>query len=490
MESAGGGAAEIVKQLCAAGSRVLVVCGGGNNAGDGYVVARRLLEAGRRVSVVSLVAPERLGGDAEKNYQAHAALSEEPTLCDLGEALPLLQAELAALGTNDVIVDAVFGTGLDRAVEGRFARALTLLNGSPARRIALDVPSGLCADTGNVLGTAVLAQDTVCFAERKLGLCTSTGARHGGRVHVVDIGIPAGLAQDVGFESELVEAVDARSWLVPRSLDVHKRSAGHVLCFAGSPGTSGAALLCAQGALRSGAGLVTLAGFSETRDVLEPRVLEAMTAALDEGQLEASLDALLVRADSVVIGPGFGTGERERRVIRHVALRANNPVVVDADAITCFAQDAAELAQSSASLVLTPHPGELGRLLGCSTAEVEANRFLSATRAAKETGAVVVLKGPYSLVARAGERTWVNDGAAPVLATAGSGDVLAGAVAAFACGLDAKRAAAIAVYLHALSGRLWQRRSGADRGMLAREIADGIPLAIAELANGPGMLPD
>ncbi len=490
MENAGRGAAEAIVAMCVEQTRVVIVCGAGNNAGDGYVIARRLLTARDPSRVFSLIEPERLRGDAKANYDALTGLSQSVVLCDSEEALSQLQAELAALGEADILVDAIFGTGLDRNIEGHFARAIVLMNDCLARRVALDIPSGVCADTGAVLGTALNADVTTTFAQHKLGLCTSQGARHAGQVHLVDIGIPAEVARAVGFDAELVEELDAAEWFQPRTPDVHKRSAGHVLCFAGSRGTSGAALLCAQGALRGGAGLVTLAGFSDTLSVLEPRVLEAMTANIDETALEASLDSLLARVDSVVIGPGFGLDARAEKVVEHVLGSAQCPIIVDADALTCLVPRLSELKAREAALVMTPHPGELGRMLGATSAAVEANRFEAVTRAAELTGAVVLLKGPYTLIAKVGQRTWINDGASPVLATAGSGDVLSGVIGALACGHEPRRAAALGAFVHARSGRNWQLTTGADRGMLAREIADGVPAVFAELARSGHALPD
>ncbi len=490
MENAGRGAAEAIVAMCVEHTRVVIVCGAGNNAGDGYVIARRLLTAREPSRVFSLVAPERLRGDAKANYDALTGLSQSVVLCDSEEALAKLEAELAALGPADILVDGIFGTGLDRNIEGHFARAIALMNECLARRVALDIPSGVCADTGAVLGIAVNADVTTTFAQHKLGLCTSQGARHVGELQLVDIGIPAEVARAVGFDAELVEELDAAEWLHPRSPDVHKRSAGHVLCFAGSRGTSGAALLCAQGALRGGAGLVTLAGFPDTLSVLEPRVLEAMTTRIEEAALGTSLNSLIAKSDSVVVGPGFGLDVRAEKVVEHLVRTAECPIIVDADALTCLAPRLSGLKACRGELVLTPHPGELGRMLGTNSAEVETNRFAAVARAADLSGAVVLLKGPFTLIAKAGERLWINDGASPVLATAGSGDVLSGLIGALACGLEPRRAAALGAFVHARSGRNWQLATGADRGMLAREIADGVPGVFAELARSSQALPD
>lgn len=488
MENAGRGAASVIAELCAPDARALVLCGAGNNGGDGYVVARRLHTLGIPVTVVSVVDPAKLKGDALTNYRAWTGLGQPVLLSRSADEASVVEHELDALRLGDVVVDALFGTGLDRPIEGHLAQIITRLGTVPARCVALDIPSGLCANTGAVLGVAVRADVTVTFAQRKLGLYTSAGARHAGRIAVADIGIPESMVERAGHSAQILEARDLRGWLSPRAADAHKRSAGHVLCFAGRAGTSGAALLCARGALRAGAGLVTLAGFDDTLALLAPRVLEEMTAPLDEQRLDESVGALLQRCDSVVIGPGFGSDERAARVLRAVLAQATQPVVLDADAITLLAGWKGEQ-RLGATRVLTPHPGELGRLLGVSTATVEADRFAAVQEAADRTHAIVVLKGPCTLIAENDSTVWINDGAAPALATAGSGDVLSGALGAFMARHEPRRAAALAVDLHARSGQRWQREHRADRGMLAREIADGLVGALADLAPLESPLP-
>jgi hydroxyethylthiazole kinase-like uncharacterized protein yjeF len=265
-----------------------------------------------------------------------------------------------------------------------------------------------------------------------------------------------------------------------------------VLVVAGAAGTTGAAILAAHAALRAGAGLATIATFPEARAALEPRVVEVMTRAIDPEDVEGSLDRLLARRSAVVVGPGFGTGDLARRAIEHVISTFEGLVVMDADAITCFAGRPEDLAAAPGELVLTPHPGELGRLLGRPSAEIEADRFASVQEAAARTRSVVVLKGAHTLIAAPDGTTWVAMDRAPALATAGSGDVLAGLVAGIASGLDdgagpeaqrGMRCAAAAVVVHARAGMRWSaRHGGADRGLLAGEIADAVPGVLADLA--------
>jgi NAD(P)H-hydrate epimerase len=492
MENAGRGAAEVIERERAAraGGRVLVISGSGNNGGDGFVVARRLLAAGVDVRAFLAAPGAKLAGDARANHDAWCGVGGTVTEIATDADLPKIEAALRELGDEDLVVDALFGTGLDREVTGRHAAMIDLVNSATARRLALDIPSGLDANTGQVLGVAVRAHTTVTFGHLKLGLLSSTGAEHAGTVHLADIGVPAALHLAVGHAAVVVESADVAAALAPRALTTHKGRAGHVLVIAGSAGKTGASLLVARGALRAGAGLATICTFPEAAETLDRRVFEEMTARIERDRLEASLDEQLARADVVVIGPGLGHDADARRVVDHVVLGWNGTKIVDADAITHFRGRSAELARATGKLVLTPHPGEMGRLLDCSPADVEHDRFAAIARAVELTASVVVLKGPRTLIGAPDQVPVVNRAAAPVLATAGSGDVLAGIAGAFACALEPREAAFSAVHVHGLSALRWSKRTGADRGMVAREIADGVPEVLAALAASDSPLTD
>jgi NAD(P)H-hydrate epimerase len=487
MENAGRGAAELVlERLRVAPGAVAVVCGAGNNGGDGFVVARRLLCVGQPVRVLFASARERLSGDALTNHDAWLGVGG-PVVSITEDNLALLESELARAS---IVVDAVFGTGLDREVTGFLAAVIDLINRAPGLRVALDVPSGLDADTGSALGVAVRAHETVTFAALKLGLETSTGAGYAGRVTVSDIGVPPRVLDAVGSSARMLGAADVRSWLAPRRLAAHKGEAGRVVVVAGSPGKTGAALLVARGAFRAGAGLVTLCASPETADALDRRVLEEMTARIDPARVGESLKAHLATADAVVVGPGLGLDAAARAVADHVVLEHAGLVVVDADALTHLAGRLVELRGAKGLLVLTPHPGELGRLLGIGAAEVERDRFRAVKAAVEASRAIVLLKGARTLIGAPGELTVVNPSGTPALATAGSGDVLSGVVAAMLAALpDPFRAACAAAYVHGLAGELWARSRGADRGLLAHEIADGVPAVLAGLTAEPSVLP-
>lgn len=347
--------------------------------------------------------------------------------------------------------------------------------------VAIDLPSGLDADTGASLGVAIRAELTVTFGLHKLGLLTPNGAQHAGRVTVADIGVPATLAGQVGHSAWLLETRDVGRLIAPRAVSAYKNSAGHVVIFAGSPGHIGAAVMSAHGALRAGAGLVTIATWGETADQLDARTVEVMTARLSRDDIIASVDAALSRAKVVVLGPGFGKDDAARAVVGHVLARWEGPSVVDADALGMYPDDAEAFAASKGAAVLTPHPGELGRLLGSSAAEVEADRFGAVASCVERARSVTVLKGAHTLIGAPDERTVINASGTSALATAGSGDVLSGTIAALACHLDPFEAAFAGVHIHGLAAEAWSRDQG-DRGLLASEIADRYPRVIAECA--------
>jgi hydroxyethylthiazole kinase-like uncharacterized protein yjeF len=256
-----------------------------------------------------------------------------------------------------------------------------------------------------------------------------------------------------------------------------------VLAVAGAPGRIGASLLGAQGALRAGAGLATIATWPEAVDALQARVLEIMTARLDPDYVETSLDQALRGRGAAAVGPGLGTDDRARRAIGHVALKWDGAKVLDADAITCFAGRAEELAGARGRLILTPHPGEMGRLLGMKASDVENDRFGAVREAVAKTGAVVVLKGAHTLVGAPGRAIAINTSGATTLATAGSGDVLCGIIASLACNLPPVEAAVAGVHIHGLAGEAWGNANRVDRGMLAGEIAEGVPAVLASLLS-------
>jgi NAD(P)H-hydrate epimerase len=479
MENAGHGATELLLARFPAARQVVIVCGTGNNGGDGFVVARLLKSHGAEPLVLLVGDPARLHGDALANHRAWI---------DAGGAITEIDAHAlsafdGALATADLVVDALFGTGLDRGLSGLVSEVVSRLNAAHKPVLALDLPSGLDADRGVPLGVAVEATLTATFAQKKRGLCTPTGAEYAGRVEVVPIGIPAEIEERVGYGAFELEAADVRANVPRRSARSHKGSSGRVLILAGSPGKIGAALLVARGALRAGGGLVTLAAEPATAGVLEQRVLEAMTARIDPAAPEASLDPLLEKTDVVALGPGLGLDAFARRIVDHVALGFAGRVVVDADAITSFRDRVDALPKARGKLVLTPHSGELSRLIGGSAADVEADRFRSVERAVECTGQVVLLKGASTLVAGPGQKIAVNPTGNALLATGGAGDVLCGVIAALLAGVEPYGAACAGAYVHGKAADLLAEELGVTRGVLAHEVADAVPRALAAVCD-------
>jgi NAD(P)H-hydrate epimerase len=457
-----------------AGVTILILAGSGNNGGDAMIVARHLAARGANVSVWGLVSGGELGGDAQLAWKAMEAVGIRL------KALPPEGEWAAALAAAHLIVDGLLGTGAARLVEGRLARLIEAVNQAKPQVIALDIPSGLDAETGAVLGSAIRATHTVTFAHLKKGLLTTHGHAHAGNITVSHIGVPAELPRGLEPAAWLLETTDLSAALTTRSRTAHKGTAGRVAVVAGSPGTLGAARLSSRACLRSGAGLVTLLTDPATVSQLETEVVEVMTASFEDSRGAETLDA----ADAIVVGPGVGKGSLARGACASV-WEKGRPTVVDADALRLVAEDrTAFLSQSERLFVLTPHPGEAAALLKTSVEEIEADRFAAAKRLSEELRAVVVLKGPRTIVAAPGVTPVVSAFGSPVLATAGSGDVLSGILGAFLVGAttteDVFRRAQAGVGVHALCGERWESQHG-DRGLLASELADLVPEVIAEL---------
>jgi NAD(P)H-hydrate epimerase len=484
MESAGRAVAEVAlaERARAGAGDVLVVCGGGNNGGDGLVAARHLAALGVPVRVALVADPRRLAGAAAANL-------ERARLAGLAVATAPPRPAGAA-----VVVDALLGTGLARLVEGAPAAAIRRMRAARprARVVAVDLPSGLDADTGQVHGTAVEADVTVTIGLPKLGLALEPGRSLAGRVLVARIGI-ADEAPDAPAEAGLWTAAAAAARLPARPRAGHKGSFGHVLVVAGGRGKTGAAALAAEGAARAGAGLVTIACPAGLNEILEVKCTEAMTAPMPDtaaGSFAgAALEPLLALADErdvVVLGPDL-------------AARVARPLVLDADGLFAFTAGAggpgralAALAARRAATILTPHPGEAARLLGTSAAEVNGDRPAAARRIARASGAVVLLKGAATVVASPGGRTTVNPTGGPVLGSGGTGDVLAGLVGGLLApygvraGEDgAHEAAALGAWIHGFAAdRLAARRGSA--GVLAGELARELPEAMEALRRTAG----
>ncbi len=457
-------------------ARVAVVCGGGNNGGDGYVAARWLRELGVSAVVYLATADGKVRGDARVHLDAYQQSGGVVlSIADAGE----LAEHRPDIESADLVLDCLFGTGLDRAVEGHYAQVIETMNRAAGTVVAVDIPSGLGADRGDVLGVAVTADRTVTMAFLKVGLVGAPGFARCGDVEVAAIGIPRRLAQAHGVRLALLEPSDVRPWLPPTRATDHKNRRGHALVVAGSPGKRGAGRLCAWAALRSGAGLVTLASGGGEIAAADP----VMTAALEPGETEVLIE-LAAGKRAIAIGPGMPLGESGRALVLAALSRCEMPLVLDADALNHLGTDLALVAASPAPVILTPHPGEAARLLGTDAASIEADRVAAVRRLAEASGAVVVLKGARTLVCdgtTADGFVTVNPTGNEGLATAGSGDVLTGMIAGLlAQGAAVAEAARLAVWMHGVAADHLRETLGV-RSMTAADVAEAIPAAIADL---------
>jgi NAD(P)H-hydrate epimerase len=468
MERAGAGLARLVSERVPDGP-LAIVCGKGNNAGDGLVAARLLREEGRDVRVLGTGAPEEFRGDPAENL----------------ERLPGPGPDVFSPGALDSaagVVDALLGTGFEGDPRDPIAGAIEAINAAQGRVVAADVPSGVNAGSGEVAGAAVRADATATFAAGKPGLWVNPGKAHAGEVRVVDIGIPRGAPGEVRAGLIRPEVLD----VIPRrTVASTKFTEGAVQVVGGSAGLTGAPSMAAEAAARTGAGYVTVCVPESLALVFELRLLEVMSRGLPDEDggltpeaLEPALE-LAERADALVLGPGLGRGDAQREFGREIARRAGLPVLIDADGLNAHAGALDALAQRPAPTVLTPHAGELGRLLGVESKEVEARRLHHARAAAAASRAVVVLKGDDTLVTRPDGFVAVSAGNAPALATAGTGDVLSGAIGALlAKGLDAWEAACAGVHLHAEAGR-WAAGPHGPDGVVASDVVAALPRALS-----------
>jgi NAD(P)H-hydrate epimerase len=491
MESAGRGVVDVIAaRLDVPRSRFAVFCGPGNNGGDGFVVARHLANRGAQAHVVLCVPEERVTGDARVHYLAcrgsNVVFHDAATDAQLRAALP-------ALAGADCVVDALLGTGLQRAVAGHLAGAIAAINEHAGLVVAVDVPSGLDADRGVPLGACVRAAHTVTFGFAKLGLVGAPGFTYAGCLHVADIGIPERLARQKGVTAELLAPSVLEPLRRPRAPLSHKGTHGHVLLWAGSRGKLGAAVLAGSAVLRAGAGLCTVALERTLQPSFDGRVPELMSAgyaSADEGappsdeeagtEAAGELCALVSGKRVVAAGPGMPVAPVYGDVLARViagALAARAGVVLDADALNHVARDPQILAARAepGRVILTPHPGEAARLLGRGTDEVQGDRVGAARALAARFSAVVALKGARTVVAAPDGRLAVCPTGNPGLGSGGTGDVLLGCVAAlFAEEPEPFSACARAVYLHGAAGDLAAATHG-ERGLIAHDVVDALP---------------
>jgi len=454
MERAGIAAFDALRARWPEARRLSVLCGPGNNGGDGFVLARHAAGAGYRVQVALLGEAASLAGAARAAFEGMVA-----------SGLEAHDYTATILEGADVIVDGLFGTGLDRDVEGARAAAIEDMNDHRAPVLALDIPSGLHADSGRVLGVCVSAALSVSFIGLKQGMFTGEARNCCGRIVFDDLGVPAAIYDAVPATVWRADLASVRGILGQRRRSDHKGRFGHVLIIGGDAGFAGAARMAGEGAARSGAGLTSIATRAAHAGVLAGQRPELMCHGIEDA---GALAPLLERATVVVAGPGLGRGEWGRAMLA-AALGCSQPLVLDADALNLLAESPAEPQPGAGPRIVTPHPGEAARLLGCSTDDIAADRFAAARAVAEGYGATTVLKGAGTLVCASDGSIWVCEGGNPGMGSGGMGDVLSGIIAALlAQGLSPALAARAGVVLHAGAADL--AAADGERGLLAGDL--------------------
>ncbi len=494
MENAGRGAALEIRAFlrrrgqAARGLRVVVVCGKGNNGGDGFVVARVLAGWGARVRVLLVGRAADVRGDAAAKLARLRRARVRPL--EVTEAGGIARLKDALASARALVVDALLGTGASGAPSGLVAEAIVRINGSGVPVVALDLPSGLSSDTGEAPGSVVQAVLTTTFGGLKRGLLLAPGRDFAGEVRVVPIGLPADETVR-GASVFILESADVRREIPVRSRAAHKGDFGHLLVVAGSVGKTGAAALAGRAAMRTGAGLVTIASPRSQQPVVASLVMESMTEPLPETAAQTlalgakeRIMALAGARDAVALGPGIGLHAETQALARELVRDLPLPMVIDADALSALTGHLDMLPRAPGPRCLTPHPGEMARMLGVPVASVQADRIETARRFATTCKVHVVLKGETSVISGPEGRTFLNPTGNPGLASGGTGDVLTGMVGAFlARGLAPLIALACATYLHGLAADLAAREKG-EEGLIAGDVVEAIPRSIRQVQRG------
>jgi len=491
MERAGLAVASRIKEAFSP-RKVIIIAGSGNNGGDGLVVARNLYNEGWDVKVFLTEKPEDLKGDALLQYKI--AVKFGLKIYPINEFL----TNYSSLITHHcILVDALFGTGLSKNVTGALSEVISYLNRSNVPIFSVDIPSGISSDNGQIMGEAVRADYTVTFGLPKRGHLLYPGAQHSGKLFIEDIGFPKELLNSEKLHIELLTK-DKVSPLIPkRPRYSHKGNYGHVLIVAGSKGKTGAAIMAAKACLRSGAGLVTLGIPKSLADVFQSRVTEEMILALpDKGDGTLSqrasrviLNFLNERATILAIGPGIGISSDTKKLMEILIKTSTTPMLIDADGINSLKGERAIFSKLKAPIILTPHLGEMARLLGkqkgvsVKTQDIERNRINVPVSFAKETGTYLVLKGVPTIIAGPDGMAYINSTGNPGMASAGTGDVLTGMISAFLSqGLSPIHASILGVYMHGFAGDSAATEKG-EHPLIATDIIEKIPFAFHSLSH-------
>lgn len=498
MELAGLGATRMLLELMEGmPAAVTVVCGRGNNGGDGLVVARHLHRAGLDVSVfmVGSSGTAQMSKDNQTNRDIIQGLGVEINYISENDLEPLR----TSISETSAIVDALLGTGLDRPVEGVYAQVIDLINDSSRPILSIDIPSGVNSDTGQIMGTAVQAAATASFGSIKPGLLCHPGAALAGDVRIIDIGLPMPESLPEEIRDSLPQ-LDIPRWWLATALDIgerlpvrpdnsHKGSFGQILLVAGSPGMTGASIMSAKSCLRSGAGLAVLATPRSLLRHLPPEeIIYRGLSETDSGSIAlaalSDLESEMEQAEVMVIGPGLSSNLETIKFVHELIRKVRVPCVVDADGLNALSQNTKVMNDTEGGFIFTPHPKELSRLMGKSVRDIQADRIRSAQEAAKRFGVTVVLKGAHSVVATPDDDVYIVPTGNSGMATAGSGDVLSGVIAGLlGQGMNRTWAAVAGTYIHGAAGDLAAGELGED-GMIAGDIMNMVPSAMKMLREG------
>ncbi|MEA4926088.1 MAG: NAD(P)H-hydrate dehydratase [Syntrophomonadaceae bacterium] len=489
MENAGLKVLETIKHVYGnlSRARITILAGKGNNGGDGLVLGRHLLNAGAAVDIFLLGDPQNLSRDARVNYLILEQMQANIYPLNANEHFDFYVTKLLSSG---LIVDAIYGIGFRGSLDDFETRVVQMVNLSSTPVVAVDIASGVEADTGEVHGTAIKADYTVTFARPKLGQYLEPGQSYTGKLIIADISIPLSLLEHESLKLNLIDQELVGRFITPRRAESHKGSYGHVLVIGGSAGMSGAVIMASCAALRSGAGLVTAALPGSLVPVLEGSTLEVMSRPLAE-TMEASISSdalpalgnLLENVSVCAIGPGMSRYREANAILRYVLENSGVPVLIDADGLNALEGDAGILKDRQVPVVITPHPGEMSRLTGLPVADIQSNRLGIARQYAVDWGITVVLKGNKTVVASPTGEVFVNTSGNPGMATAGSGDVLSGIIAGLiAQGLKPRQAAVAGVYIHGCSGDKAAELRG-QRGLIAGDLIDQLPAVLKNFEN-------
>ncbi|MCX5812993.1 MAG: NAD(P)H-hydrate dehydratase [Proteobacteria bacterium] len=487
MENAGRNMYRLIKERYLEGKhRIVIFCGRGNNGGDGFVIGRYALEAGYRVRVFLLCKKQDLKGDAALNMGLYASMGGD--IVEVDDSFDMLRR---GIQHADIIIDAIFGTGLSKPVEGIEKAVIEQINESGKPVIAVDIPSGIDGKTGIPLGCAVKAIHTFTFAYPKIGQILCPGAYHTDKLTVIDISIPSFVEDKIGFDGHVVDGTMLRGALRERTPWSHKGTYGHVAIIAGSPGKTGAAYLASLAALKIGAGLVTLVIPESLNNIMEAKLTEVMTYPVaDNGKgyftLSSydSVKAFVEDKDVIIVGPGLSQNQATMEFVRKLYMDIDKPFVIDADGINAFQGYFDMIKKAKRNAVFTPHPGELARLTGLSTKEINEDRIGVGRKFVEETGVNLVLKGARTVVFNPQGDFFINPTGNPALAKGGSGDILTGFIGGCASqGSSLIEASLAGVYLHGYIADDWVEAK-TDMDLLAGDLLSGLSKAIRDIRDG------